>query len=199
MILSTGMANIKEIDIAVKEIKKTNNKKLILLQCTTNYPSSNLDANLLAIKTLFKRYNTLIGYSDHTLGSLTSVLSIGLGAKVIEKHFTLNKKMRGPDHKNSLNAKEFKQFVKTIRESENSLGSGLKKPSLSEKKNIFAMRRSLVSKRHITKGEKFNESMVCLKRPMSGIQPKFLLKLEGKKILKDIPYNTSIKWHHIKK
>ena len=199
MILSTGMANIKEIDFAVKEIKKTNNKKLILLQCTTNYPSSNLDANLLAIKTLFKRYNTLIGYSDHTLGSLTSILSIGLGAKVIEKHFTLNKKMRGPDHKNSLNAKEFKQFVKTIRESEISLGSGLKKPSLSEKKNIFGMRRSLVSKRHITKGEKFNESMVCLKRPMSGIQPKFLLKLKGKKILKDIPYNTSIKWHHLKK
>lgn len=199
MILSTGMANLEEIDCAVKEIKKTINKKLILLQCTTNYPSSNLDANLLTIKTLSKRYNTIVGYSDHTLGFLTSILSIGLGAKVIEKHFTLDKNMRGPDHNNSLNTKEFKQFVKIIRESEDALGSGLKKPSLSEKKNIFGMRRSLVSKRDIFKGEKFNESMVCLKRPMSGIQPKFILKLKGKKIIKDIPSNSTIKWHHLKK
>ena len=116
MILSTGMANLEEIDFAVKEIKKTINKKLILLQCTTNYPSSNLDANLLTMKTLSKRYNTIVGYSDHTLEfSYKHFVNRFLGAKVIEKHFTLDKNMRGPDHKNSLNTKEFKQFVKIIR------------------------------------------------------------------------------------
>tara|TARA_B100000902_G_C27319623_1_gene923540 strand:- start:897 stop:1892 length:996 start_codon:yes stop_codon:yes gene_type:complete len=170
IILSTGMSNTNEIKNALK-ILKNKKRKIILLHCNTEYPTPLSDINLNAMRALKKQFNLDIGYSDHSLGIQVPIIAAALGAKVIEKHFTISKKMVGPDHVASLNPKELISMIKAIRATEVILGKKNKFVSKSEKKNIFIARKSLFAAREIKKGEKFSlNNLVCL-RPGSGISP----------------------------
>jgi len=184
VILSTGMSNLKEVGEAFK-IFKRNKVKIIILQCTSNYPSEINDANINVLKTFKRKFKVPVGYSDHTLGSLSSIVAVSLGAIVIEKHFTLSKKMRGLDHKASLEPSEFKKFVNNLKKAKIIMGSYEKFPSKNEKKNSAAARRSIVVTRNLKKNHKIKLNDVEIKRPGIGINPKYLTKIIGKKINKE--------------
>ena len=195
--LSTGMASLSEIEMTVQSIKETGNDKLIILQCTTNYPSKIEDTNLLAMITMEEKFNNIIGYSDHTEEDIACIASVALGARVIEKHFTLDKSLPGPDHTTSYTPIEFQNLVKNIRDTEKSLGSSIKQPCDIEKINMKSMRRSVVAKYNIEKGVKIIDSMIALKRPSTGISPIDLDKILGKKTKNKIFKDQMFKWHDI--
>lgn len=171
IILSTGMSNLGEIENALEILVKNGTKRsnIILLHCTTEYPAPFDEVNLKAMQTLKNAFNLSVGYSDHTKGIHISLAAVALGACVIEKHFTLDKNMIGPDHKASLEPDELKELCVKIREIESAMGDGIKRVSKSEKKNIKIARKSLVAKKKINKGEIFNEENLTTKRPASGI------------------------------
>ena len=198
MVMSTGMSSIKEISSAVNAIKKTGNKNLVLMQCTTDYPSKLSDANLLVLDYLKKKYQVIVGYSDHTASSTSAIASVALGARVIEKHFTLSKKMRGPDHSSSLEPKELREYIKNIREAELSLGSKFKKPSTAEKKNFKIMRRSIYSNKEIDKGSKIKLSMLEFMRPYDGIPVSDTHRVLNKTTKKKIKAYSKLKWSYFK-
>lgn len=191
--LSTGMATMKEVGVAVKIIKKEGNDKLILLQCTTDYPSKIEDANVRAMRTLEKSFKCLAGYSDHTVGSEAALAAVALGAKVIEKHFTLDKDLPGPDHSTSMTPAEFKEFARKIRLVEKALGDGIKRPSAREVKNAKGMRRSAVAAKYIGKGEAIEKNALTFKRPATGLRPEFYYSLIGKRARKDIAKDEVLK------
>lgn len=197
IILSTGMATIGEIDESLKVINSTGNNKVILLHCTSNYPPSFSDVNLKAMKTLKLQFNCLVGYSDHTVGIAVSLASVALGAVVIEKHFTLDKMAKGPDHLASLDKKELKEMVAGVRCVSEALGSTSKKPVKKEKEVANSLRRSIVSIVNITKGEIISPEMIAIKRPGNGIEPKFYDLIIGRVAQKDIPINSLITWNQI--
>jgi len=189
IILSTGMSKINEIKSALKVLIKSGTKKskISLLHCNSEYPTPFNDANLNAILTLKKKFKLKTGYSDHTMGIEASIAAVTLGAEIIEKHLTLDCNLPGPDHKTSIEPEEFKQLVQSIRNIEISLGSGKKVVSKSEKKNISIVRKSIVAKTRIKKGEKFSLKNLTTKRPGSGISPmkiNVLLKKKSKKNFK---------------
>ncbi len=192
IILSTGMANLKEIQEAVSVIYKTRNKKLIILHCTSQYPTEYKDVNLKAINSLKETFKTIIGYSDHTEGILVPQLAVSYGAKVIEKHFTYDKKAIGPDHRCSLNPDELKEMVIKIREVELILGKGVKKPTEEELKISKLIRKTLVAKKDIPKGTKVLEEMITVKRSNGNLQPKMIIKIIGKISLIDIKMDQPI-------
>ena len=181
-ILSTGMCNMEEISSAMSVLMKygLQKKNLILLHCNSEYPSPYLDLNLRAIQTLKKHFDVAVGFSDHSEGIEASIAAVALGSEVIEKHFTLNNDMDGPDHSSSLDPEDFGNLVKAIRNVELSLGNGIKAPSNSEKKNIKYMRRSLVARMPIKKGERYSIDNVAAKRPAIGISPMEWEIFEGK-------------------
>lgn len=183
IIMSTGMADMKEIDRALKALVKggTARKNITLLHCNTEYPTPFEDVNLLAMATMKKRFGVKVGYSDHTQGLETAIAAVALGAEVIEKHFTLDREMKGPDHKASLEPGEFKAMVAAIRNIEKALGDGIKRPSPSEIKNRVIARKSIVAARDIKKGEIFSEENITAKRPGTGIDPMMWYKVIGKK------------------
>lgn len=195
VILSTGMSNIYEIKKAIKTltINGTKKKDITLMQCTSAYPAPYNEINLNAIDTLRNIFKLNTGFSDHSLGVQASIAAVALGAKVIEKHLTLNKKFKGPDHKASLDPKEFKFMVKSIRIVEKILGDKVKKVTKSEKKNIFLVRKSIVASTKITKNEKFSNFNITCKRPGTGISPLFFDKLIGKKSTRNFNKNDLIK------
>lgn len=180
IILSTGMCFFNEIEIVLKELANIN-KQIILLQCTANYPIQNHEANLNVIPKFMKEFNILVGYSDHTVGIGASPYAVSLGAKVIEKHFTLNKKLRGPDHKASLSPRELELFVKEIRKAEEYLGNDLKKPTFSEKGTRKSLQKCFVARKNIKKGEVFRENNIVAKRTGGiGISPILTNKIFGR-------------------
>lgn len=183
ILLSTGMSNLKEIDRAVKTLVKcgTKKEKISLMQCTSAYPAPNNELNLNVITTLKKKFKLNIGFSDHSLGIEASLAAVALGASIIEKHITLDTKMKGPDHKASLNPKEFKLLVDNIRKVEIMLGDNNKKVTKSEKKNIKIVRKSIVALKDISKNEKFSSLNIICKRPGTGISPIHFKKIIGKK------------------
>ncbi len=187
IILSTGMANIQEIKDAIIILKKFGTKKnnIILLHCNTEYPTPFKDANLKAIQTLKKIFKLNIGYSDHTTGIEASLAAVAMGAKVIEKHFTLNKNFKGPDHSSSLEPNELIQMINSIRNVELSMGNGKKIPSQSEKKNIKIARKSIVARIEILKGDFFSSENLAVKRPSKGISPMQWYTMIGKKAKKN--------------
>lgn len=192
IILSTGMSNISEISNAIRILNKTK-RKIILLHCNTEYPTPFEDVNLKAMLTLKKRFNLEVGYSDHTSDILVPIIASALGAKVIEKHYTISKKMKGPDHSSSLSPKELTNMIKNIRLTEIILGKSKKIVTKSEKKNIDIARKSLFSAKNIQKGEKFSlDNLVCL-RPGIGISPMKIDEICGKKAKKNFPKGTIIK------
>ncbi|HEB9346054.1 TPA: N,N'-diacetyllegionaminate synthase [Campylobacter coli] len=187
IILSTGMSNLGEIETALEILCKegTQRANITLLHCTTEYPAPFDEVNLKAMQTLKNAFNLNVGYSDHTKGIHISLAAIALGASVIEKHFTLDKNMSGPDHKASLEPDELQELCTKIREIESALGDGIKQASKSERKNIEIARKSLVAKKKIKKGEIFSEENLTTKRPASGISAMRYDEYLGKKASKD--------------
>ena len=173
VILSTGMADINEISDAIKVITESGTaiENLTVLHCNTEYPTPFEDVNLNAMLTIKTAFNVKVGYSDHTNGIEIPVAAVALGAEIIEKHFTLDKNMEGPDHKASLEPDELKRMVNAIRNIEKAMGNGVKRPSSSEEKNKSISRKSLVAARPIKKGERFSADNVTTKRPGTGISP----------------------------
>ena len=174
VILSTGMADLGEIEDALDVLIKTGTvrENITVLHCNTEYPTPFEDVNLRAMLTIRAAFpGVQVGYSDHTLGIEVPIAAVAMGATVIEKHFTLDRNMEGPDHKASLEPAEFKEMVKAIRNIEKALGSGIKKPSPSELKNKPIARKSIVAVRDIKEGEEFTEENLTVKRPGTGISP----------------------------
>lgn len=187
VILSTGMANLGEIESAIAVLVDSGTKRenITLLQCNTEYPTPFADVNLKAMKSLKKAFRLPVGYSDHTPGIAIPLAAVGMGAKVIEKHFTLDKNMEGPDHKASLEPCELKAMVQGIREIELALGDGIKQTSASEAKNKPIARKSIVANCAIRKGEILSESNLYTKRPAGGISPMEWDKVIGTKAVRD--------------
>ncbi|WP_333614596.1 N-acetylneuraminate synthase [Psychrobacter sp.] len=173
VILSTGMANLGEIEAAINVIIQagSNRKNITILHANTEYPTPMKDVNLKAMVTIGNAFNTNYGYSDHTLGIEVPIAAVALGASIIEKHFTLDKNMPGPDHRASLEPHELISMIQAIRNIEQALGSTVKKPSPSEAKNKSIARKSLVAKTSIKEGEFFTEENLTIKRPGTGISP----------------------------
>lgn len=173
LIMSTGMADLSEIKSAVEILVNsgTNKNEITVLHCNTEYPSPYEDVNLKAMLTIRDALEVKVGYSDHTLGIEVSVAAVAMGAEVIEKHFTIDRNMEGPDHKASLEPDELKAMVQSIRNIEKAMGDGVKRPSPSELKNRPIARKSIVAKKTIKKGELFSEENLTVKRPGTGISP----------------------------
>ncbi len=183
IIMSTGMADLGEIEDALDILIEngTRRENITILHCNTEYPTPFEDVNLRAMLTIKEAFRVEVGYSDHTTGIEVPVAAVALGAKVIEKHFTLNRNLPGPDHKASLEPDELKAMVKAIRNVEKALGGGIKKPSKSEIKNILVVRKYIVAKRDIEKGEVFSEENLTTKRSSSGISAMRWREVLGKK------------------
>ena len=199
MIISTGMATIANIFDAVEAIRSMGNDNIIVLQCTTNYPSSIDDANLLTLKSISQACDVEVGYSDHVQNNYACFAAVALGAKVIEKHFTLDKNMPGPDHSSSLNPLEFRELVDGIRQVEKSLGSSIKKPSNDELRNIYGMKRSLVAELKLPKGTILREEHIGFKRPANGLEINMIDNIIGRELIKEMgkdePFQLDcIKW-----
>lgn len=187
VILSTGMANLEEIEAALKVIESsgTNRQKITVLHCNTEYPTPIGDVNLKSMLTIREKFGIDVGYSDHTLGVEIPVAAVALGASTIEKHFTLDRNLPGPDQSSSLEPYELKTMVKMIRNIEKALGDGNKIPSPSELKNISATRKSLIAATTIRTGEKFSEHNLTVKRPGLGISPMHWDDILGKRSTRD--------------
>ncbi|WP_373733981.1 N-acetylneuraminate synthase [Bacteroides heparinolyticus] len=195
VILSTGMSTMQEISDAMHVFLKAGISKedITILHCNTEYPTPMEDVNLKAIQHIQKEFQTAVGYSDHTLGIEIPVAAVALGASIIEKHFTLDKTMKGPDHKASLDPNELKAMVFAIRNIEKAIsGSGLKTVSSSEQKNINIARKSIVANRRIVAGECFSEENLTVKRPGSGISPMKWDAVIGKTAIKDFDIDELI-------
>jgi N,N'-diacetyllegionaminate synthase len=195
IILSTGMSSIYEIKKAIKTLIVNGTKKnnITLMQCTSAYPAPYDEINLNVIATLRNSFKLKIGFSDHSLGVQASIAATALGAKFIEKHLTLSKKLKGPDHRASLDPSEFKFMVQSIRIVEKVLGSHIKQITKSEKKNIYIVRKSIVASTKIKKNERFSNFNITCKRPGTGISPLFFKRLIGKKSIKDFNKNDLIR------
>jgi N,N'-diacetyllegionaminate synthase len=185
VLMSTGMCEIDEIQAAVDVLKENGTPKIILMHCNTEYPTPFEDVNLKAMRTLQERFGVEVGYSDHTAGIEVPVAAVALGASVIEKHFTLDKHMEGPDHRASLEPGELSSMVASIRNIEKALGNGIKTPSRSERKNIDIARKSIVARCAITKGDLFSEDNITVKRPGNGISPMRWFDVLGKMAKRD--------------
>ena len=171
VIMSTGMCELQEVKEAVRVLKENGSGEITLLHCNTEYPTPMQDVNLSAMYALQEEFGLPVGYSDHTRGIEVPIAAAAMGAAVIEKHFTLDRNMKGPDHKASLEPEELRAMVRAIRNIETALGDGVKRPSASEKKNRDVARKSIVAKTDIRKGEVFTEENLTTKRPGSGISP----------------------------
>ncbi|MDD5032176.1 MAG: N-acetylneuraminate synthase [Patescibacteria group bacterium] len=193
MILGTGMATLTEVRKAIDVIKKTGNNEIIALHCTTNYPCLSNEVNLRAMLTMRRKLSVLVGYSDHTAGIQVPIMAAAQGACLIEKHFTLDKNMSGPDHRASLEPAELKAMVESIREVPIILGSKIKKPNISEGQMIKTVRKSIVAAKNIKKGEIFSKRNLAIKRPGTGLPPAAYSKLLGRRAKRDIKRDDFIK------
>ncbi|MBK8946939.1 MAG: N-acetylneuraminate synthase family protein [Ignavibacteriae bacterium] len=194
MFLATGDATMSEIDEAIRTIESTGNNQLVLMQCITNYPSLIESANINVLKTFQTAFNILTGYSDHSPGPVVALGSIALGAKVIEKHFTLSNYDIGPDHPHSMNVNEFKRMVDYIRELEEALGSTRKVVVEEEAETVYVQRRGLYSTKFIPKGKIIDRDDLTVLRPALGIYPKYKDSVIGRTASKNIEEDAPIYW-----
>lgn len=200
IILSTGMADLQEVREAVEvlEAEGITRDRITVLHCNTEYPTPMEDVNLLAMHHIVRELQVKIGYSDHTLGLEVPIAAVALGAVVIEKHFTLDRTLPGPDHAASLEPAELKSMVRAIRNIELAIsGSGIKEPSESEKKNIAIARKSMHVKQDLPKGHIIQDEDVIALRPADGISPMEIDRILGKTIVKDIVAGESLTWNHL--
>jgi pseudaminic acid synthase len=195
--LATGDATMSEIDDAIRVIESTGNKNVVLMQCITNYPSQIESANINVLKTYETAFNILTGYSDHSPGNVVVLGAIALGAKVIEKHFTLDKKGKGPDHPHSMDFNEFKSMVDDIRKLEIAMGSSRKFVVEEEEETVYVQRRGLYINRAMKKGEVITLGDVDVLRPALGILPKYKNVVIGQQLAHDIEKDSPLKWDHL--
>lgn len=203
LILSTGMSTLGEVERAVRVIRDINGEELMLLHCTTNYPCPPEEVNLKAMLTMQQAFGLSIGYSDHTLGTEVSIAAVALGAEVIEKHLTLDKKMEGPDHRASLDPEEFAEMVRQIRVIEKVMGNGIKWPNPSEERIKPLVRRRIVASQDLVAGTSMNWNHLCFKRANQGLyadQAESILGLRLQDALKiDEPISLDCFFPHDKK
>lgn len=185
VILSTGMSTMDDIRSAINVLNDNGVGELTVLHCTTEYPTPYNDVNLKAMLTIKDEFGVRVGYSDHTRGIEVPIAAVALGATVIEKHFTLDRNMEGPDHKASLEPDELKAMVDSIRHIESALGDGMKQPAKSERKNMDIARKSIIAKKGIKEGEVFTEENLTIKRPGNGISPMKWFDIIGKVASRD--------------
>ena len=192
VIMSTGMCQMEEIKETLEILKENGAGKVTLLHCNTEYPTPFCDVNLNAMKTIKEECHLEVGYSDHTIGIEVPIAAVAMGACVIEKHFTLDKNMEGPDHKASLEPEELKEMVTVIRNIERAMGNGKKCPSESEQKNIIIARKSIVANCDIKKGEILTEDKLYIKRPGNGISPMKWYEVTGTKAIRNFDEDEMI-------
>lgn len=199
LVLSTGMSDMKEISEAIDAIEDSgfSREKIIVLHCNTEYPTPFADVNLKAMQSIASAFHVKVGYSDHTAGIEVPIAATALGACLIEKHFTLDKGMEGPDHKASLEPAELIQMVRSIRNIELSLGDGIKKPTPSEAKNKVIARKSIVAARDLETGHVIGEEDITTKRPGNGISPMQIHTVLGKKLKKAIREDELLTPEHL--
>ena len=197
MIISTGMANETEIQQSINAIRKSGNKKIIIMHSVSAYPTPINEINLSVIKQLREKFKQPVGYSDNGSNLLVPVIAVASGADLIEKHFTINRKLSGPDQKLSTNPSDFKKLVKNIRLVEKMMGVNIKKCQTSEFGNKFAARRSITALTTIERGTKIDKKMLGLQRPASGLEPKYFSRVIGKRAKRKITKGESIKWNQI--
>jgi len=185
IILSTGMCTMQEVDDALTVLEENGAGKITLLHCTTNYPTPMKDVNLNAMLTLKEHCSLPVGYSDHTKGIEVPIAAVAMGAEVIEKHFTLNRNMEGPDHKASLEPDELKTMVDAIRNIELAMGDGHKEPAESEKANLAVARKSIIAAKTVKKGETLTVENLTTKRPGTGISPMKWNEVIGTRAIRD--------------
>lgn len=199
VILSTGMSELCEIKDAIDILTSegTDRNKITVLHCNTEYPTPMEDVNLTAMLTIKKELNVAVGYSDHTLGIEIPIAAVAMGATIIEKHFTLDKEMEGPDHVASLAPNELKDMITAIRNIDVALGNGIKKPSFSEQKNIMVARKSIHISKNLFAGQIITQSDLIMKRPGDGISPMKLNDVVGRKSLKNLDADHKISWEDL--
>ena len=196
VMLATGDATMSEIDEAVRTIEATGNKDLVLMQCITNYPSKIESANVNVLKTYQSAFDVLTGYSDHAPGHVVALASVVIGGRVIEKHFTLNKTDKGPDHPHSMEPQEFRFMVDSIREVERAMGSTRKEVVAEEGETVYVQRRSLYAKQDLKKGHIMTSEDIDILRPALGIPPKFKPMIIGKECKEDIVKGQPLFWNN---
>lgn len=194
IILSTGMATLEEVQESLDSLLYS---KVAILHCTSEYPAPLEEVNLLAMKTMESSFQRIIGFSDHTVGSEAAISAVALGAKIIEKHLTLDRNLPGPDHRASMEPEEFTQMVKSIRKTELLLGDGIKRTMPSEVNTKKVARKSIVTTRKLCIGEIITESDLNLKRPGDGIEPKFIYQLIGKKVVREVDKDQCLSWDDV--
>lgn len=194
VILSTGMATMEEIGEALDILRENGAGEITVLQCNTDYPTRYEDANVLAMCAIRDRFNVRVGYSDHTNGVIVPVLATALGASIIEKHFTLDKNMPGPDQKASMDPEELCAFAKAVRDAETALGTGIKVPSSSELVNKDVVRKSIVAKSPIKKGDILTEENITYKRPGTGISAMKWFEVLGRTAVRDFETDEQIEF-----
>lgn len=194
IIVSSGASDMAEIAAAMELIRSTGNDRVVLLQCVVNYPSRPESANIRVIETYAKAFGCLVGYSDHSPGDVVTMGTVALGGKMIEKHFTLDRNSKGPDHPHSMNHGEFADMVKRVRVLEAALGSTQKHPVAEEKETRVIMRRSLHTTRKIAAGEEITADMLTAVRPATGIAPAFTEMVIGKRARRDIAADEALSW-----
>jgi len=192
IILSTGMSTLGEVETAVRVIEETGNKKLILLHCVSNYPAKAADCNLRAIDTMTSAFGYPVGFSDHTMGTDIAIAAVARGACVLEKHFTLDKTMTGPDHRASLDPTEFSLMVQAIRAVEHALGDGVKRPVPSEIEIKKVVQKAIVTARMIRAGEMLTQADLLLRRTSGGLASTYLSLVIGRRVNRDLEANSTI-------
>ncbi len=197
LIISAGMAYISEIEDAVNTIRNTGNSDLIVLHCVSSYPADATEVNLKRMLTIKRAFDVVVGFSDHTIGSTAALGAVVLGAKIIEKHFTMDKNLPGPDHWFSANPDEMRELVDGIRFIERALGSGVIEPTPKELEMRKIARRSIVAAKNIDKGDTITRNAVTFKRPGTGLTPKFINYIIGRKAKVDIKRNELITFDKI--
>ena len=185
VILSTGMSTLADVEKAYHTLMESGAKEVSLLHCTTNYPCPYHEVNLQAMQTLKAAFKCQVGYSDHTMGIEVPIAAVAMGAEIIEKHFTLDRNMEGPDHKASLDPEELKQMVISIRNIEQAMGDGIKRPNASEQKNAEVVLKRIIAKKPIKKGDALGEDNLALLRNSEGIPAKYWDLIAGKPAKRD--------------
>lgn len=194
VILSTGMSNLSDVETAYNTLLDSGAKEVSLLHCTTNYPCPYDEVNLQAMQTMKASFKCQVGYSDHTMGIEIPIAAVAMGAEIIEKHFTLDRKMEGPDHQASLEPQELKQMVISIRNIEKALGDGIKCPNVSEKKNSEVVLKRMIAKSPIKKGEILSSDNIVLLRSSEGIPAKYWDLVAGKPAKRDYQIDEPIEF-----